>query len=53
MANFLVINEIGAAIVDAFRTFLGFLCKIIYPLIIDAWDLFLALSKAELFNSEG
>ena len=53
MANFLVINEIGAAIVDAFRTFLGFLCKIIYPLIIDAWNLFLALSKAELFNSEG
>ena len=29
MANFLVINEIGAAIVDAFRTFLGFLCKIL------------------------
>lgn len=53
MVKFLFLNEIGAGIVDALRIFLGFLCKIIYPLIIDAWDLFLALSKAELFNSEG
>lgn len=53
MVKFLLINEIGAAIVDALRTFLGFLCKIIYPLIIDAWDLFIALSKAQIFNSEG
>ena len=53
MVKFLLINEIGAAIVDALRTFLGFLCKIIYPLIKDAWDLFIALSKAQIFNSEG
>ena len=53
MVNFLLISEIVGYINDAIRTFLGFLCKIIYPLIIDAWDLFLALSKAEIFNSEG
>lgn len=33
------------------RTFLGFLCKIIYPMIINAWDLFMALAKTQIFKS--
>ena len=53
MMNFLAVSDIVGWFNDGFRTFLGFLCKIIYPLIIDAWDLFLALSKARIFNSEG
>lgn len=38
---------------DVFRTFIGFLCKIIYPTIANVWDLFMALAKAQIFNSSG
>lgn len=33
------------------RTFFGFLCKIIYPMIVNVWDLFMALAKTQIFNS--
>lgn len=45
--------NIVEALNDALRTFLGWLCKIIYPMIINVWDLFVALSDARLFNSSG
>lgn len=38
---------------DALRVFLGFLCKTIYPMITNTWDLFMALAKAQIFNSSG
>lgn len=33
------------------RTFFGFLCKIIYPMIINVWELFIALAQTQIFNS--
>lgn len=45
--------DVVEALNDALRTFLGWLCKIIYPMIINVWDLFVALSDARLFNSSG
>ena len=37
---------------DVIRAFMSFLCKVIYPLIIDLWDLFYALSKTRLFDTD-
>lgn len=45
--------DIVEAMNDALRVFLGFLCKVIYPMITNAWNLFVALSDAQLFNSSG
>ena len=45
--------DIIEAMNDALRVFLGFLCKVIYPMITNAWNLFVALSDARLFNSSG
>ena len=45
-------SEVGV-LKNILRTFFAFLCKIIYPLISNVWDLFVYLSKAEIFNSSG
>ena len=45
--------DIIEAMNDALRVFLGFLCKVIYPMIANAWNLFVALSDAQIFNSSG
>lgn len=50
MLSFLAIEEVGI-FNNIIRTFLGFLCKIIYPMIINAWNLFVALAKTQIFNS--
>lgn len=50
MLIFLAIEEVGI-FNNIIRTFLGFLCKIIYPMIIHAWNLFAALAKTQIFNS--
>lgn len=50
MLIFLTIEEVGI-FNNIIRTFLGFLCKIIYPMIINAWSLFVALAKTQIFNS--
>ena len=45
-------SEVGV-LKNILRTLFAFLCKIIYPLISNVWDLFVYLSKAEIFNSSG
>lgn len=51
MFNILAVAEEAGIFNNIIRTFLGFLCKIIYPMIINAWNLFVALAKTQIFDS--
>lgn len=50
---YFLVPSVKDILLDALRTFLGFLCKIIYPMITNLWDLFVALTNAQIFNSNG
>lgn len=51
MIYFLDVAEESGILNNIVRAFMGFLCKIIYPMIISAWDLFVALAKTQIFDS--
>lgn len=51
MIYFLDVAEESGILNNMVRAFMGFLCKIIYPMIISAWDLFVALAKTQIFDS--